>query len=512
MNLIENFKAARRVGTPIVAIKTPDAESLMQQLQLHINGAPVFQWDVVRGPKARSESARNFLSTLEEEDREGAMNPVSMLELAMRLPAKSILFMHNLHRYLGLEGQPANPAVIQGIWNLRDPFKGTQAGARTLIILGFEFTLPAELRQDVLVLDEPLPDEEALREIVANTIKAAKMDITEDVQAKATDALRGLAAFPAEQTVAMCLHKKINTLDVDAVWDRKRQQLSERKALTVWRGGENFSSIGGLDAIKEKFNRIKNGRRPPKVCVWLDEGEKSGLGAQGDYDLSGTSTDQMSVLLTEMVDKDYTGAILEGVPGSGKSMFAKAFGNECGVLTVRLDLGASKGQGLVGQAENEIRENMKIIEAIGGVGGAFFLMTSNNIAGIKTELKSRFHKGIWFFDLPTAEEQSFIWKLYLDQYPEIDRNLDSFYHDGWTGREIRACVMTAWEENISLAEAAKYVIPVAISGKEVVEKLRREADRKYLSASYPGVYDYGYSQQLKAVPTSGLRQFSEEIN
>jgi hypothetical protein len=83
---------------------------------------------------------------MENNDPTSLANPVDMLIKAhKKMPKESILFMSNLHRYL-------DPQVIQAVWNLRDPFK---SNTRMLVILCPSMTLPPELTQDVLVLDEP---------------------------------------------------------------------------------------------------------------------------------------------------------------------------------------------------------------------------------------------------------------------------------------------------------------------------------------------------------------------
>jgi hypothetical protein len=284
----------------------------------------------------------------------------------------------------------------------------------------------------------------------------------------------------------MCLSR--DGLDVENLWERKVQLIEQTEGLTVWRDGMKFADLGGIEEIKSRARRIINGRNPFRVVVWIDEGEKALAGSGAVGDTSGTSQDQLSVLLSEIQDKAYNGMLLVGVPGGAKSAFAKALGNEAGVLTVKCDLGSFKGS-LVGESERKVRNAMKVIESIGGHGGAFFVMTSNDIRIIKPELKRRFRKGIWLFDLPTKEERELIWSIYLNKYPDVDaKDRVKVKDEDWTGAEIETCVVTAYEERVTLFEAAKGIIPVATSGKEDIERLRAEASGRYNSASYPGAY------------------------
>src|SRR2546426_12680743 len=93
---------------------------------------------------------------------------------------------------------------------------------------------------------------------------------------QSVDALIGLAAFPAEQVLAMSLSK--NGLDLDRLWERKCQAVEQTPGLTNWRGGETFDQIGGCEKIKRFFTAVLLGREAPRVIVFVDEIEKAFTG------------------------------------------------------------------------------------------------------------------------------------------------------------------------------------------------------------------------------------------
>jgi hypothetical protein len=132
--------------------------------------------------------------------------------------------------------------VVQGVWNLRDVFK---ADGRALLMLASPGArLPEELVQDVLVLDQPLPSQEELEQIVRDTfLSAEKEEPAASGLRCAVDAVIGLASFPAEQVLAMSMTK--SGLSYDQLWERKRQVIAQTPGLSVWRGGETFEDIGG---------------------------------------------------------------------------------------------------------------------------------------------------------------------------------------------------------------------------------------------------------------------------
>jgi SpoVK/Ycf46/Vps4 family AAA+-type ATPase len=188
-----------------------------------------------------------------------------------------------------------------------------------------------------------------------------------------------------------------------------------------------------------------------------------------------------------MQDTRATGTIFYGVPGGAKSAVAKAAGVEYGIPTIQFDLGATKGS-LVGQSEAQIREALKVINAVSG-GRTLWIATCNSMTVLPPELKRRFGYGTWFFDLPSREERDSIWDLYLARYG-LDGEGD-LRDRLWTGAEIETCCRLAYDLSISVEKASMNIVPISVSGKEQIEKLQDYATRRFLAASYAGVYEKG---------------------
>ena len=144
--------------------------------------APLLGWDVVRGLYAVGRDSGEELARLLGERQAGTVGPVDALLLAQQLGEDGLLLYSNAHRFWN------DPGVMQGIWDLRDPLKAT--GRMPALLAAPGATLPPELGQDVLVLDEPLPSTTHLEQIVRETFNAAKLDEPErSVIDKAVDAL-----------------------------------------------------------------------------------------------------------------------------------------------------------------------------------------------------------------------------------------------------------------------------------------------------------------------------------
>jgi len=485
-NLIDDFNAARLVSTPLIAVRTPDPAATIEAISMLKSpdpqntdaAVPLISWDIVRGISALNKVAQPVVAKICGE-REPSMfnNPTEALAVMSVCPKTTIVFMHNAHRYVQSEA-----AVAQAVWNLRDEFK---LDYRALVMLCPSITLPSELQADVLVLDEPLPSYDELCRIVGDQYAAAQLDMPScEIMTKATDAICGLAAFPAEQVTAMSLTRK--GLNLDALWERKREMIEQTPGLSVWRGGETFDDIAGIENAKTFGRRVLSGRNAPRAIVFIDEIEKALAGAGGD--LSGTSQEMLGTLLTYMQDTQAAGVICVGPPGAAKSMFAKACGGTAGVPTIAFDLSGMKGS-LVGESGANLRNALKVVSAV-SQGRTLFIATCNAIASLPPELRRRFTFGTFFFDLPTEEEQLAIWKLYIKKYglEAESRKMPNF--EGWTGAEIKQCCDLAWRLKCSLTDASAYIVPVARSNAEQINRLRNEASGRFISASEPGVYSF----------------------
>jgi hypothetical protein len=469
--------AIRRTGTPLVAIQTPDPQATAQTItQVLTAKGPlaILHWDGAAGVRGLTREGLDLLALLPcAQDRYAQADPRTLLTELADLHGDFVVLAHTLHKALH------DPAVVQAVCNLRDRFKAQGA---TLILLCPTVTLPAELTGDVVLLDEPLPDAEALEGIVRDCLQATALDPVPEDLTRAVDILRGLSAFSAEQETAMALTR--HGLDLTRLWDRKRRKIADTPGLAVTCGTETFASVGGCEAAKTFFTRVLSGKRPPRAVVWLDEIEKTFAGAAGD--LSGIAQDALGTILTHMQDREAQGSIFLGPPGSGKSLLAKAIGNEARVPTIQLDLGAAKSS-LVGESEARLRQALKVIDAISD-GQALWVATSNNISGLPPELKRRFSLPTFMFDLPTAEERLAIWTLYTSFHGLTDAP-DSYPDDtGWSGADIARCCNLAWQLDLPLPQAAAYIVPIGVSAKDQIDRLRTDASGKYSSASTPGVY------------------------
>ena len=484
MNFIQQFRAARRVSTPLVAVRTADAAASINLIVTRgLNGeaatTPLLAWDVLRGLRGLNDpgkaTAAKMLGGAKAET--ASTRPSDVLRMAQLLDNDAVLFAYSMHQFW------TDPVVAQGVWNLRDTLKSR--GAMLAMLIWSGATAPAGLAQDVLILDEPLPTREEIGQIVDETFAAAKeqepgLKMDGPTRERAVDALAGLAAYPAEQSFSMSIDPQLaNGVDLEQLWQRKCTVIEQTPGLKIHRG--KVAEPRGLDNAKAFLRRVMEGRERPNVILFADEVEKGFAGT--GTDLSGTKTELTGIWCTWTAETDANGMLCIGVPGGGKSMLAKWIGGEYGILTIFMSIGEFQSS-LVGESGIQMRTALKVIDAISG-GRVMVIGTCNSIGALPPEIRRRFNLGIMFFDLLSADERGQVWEHYEKQYGVTGERPDD---EGWTGAEIRQCVRTASSLSITLLEAAAYIVPVSMSASEQIEDLRANASGRYISASQPGVF------------------------
>lgn len=487
MNFTKAFTAARKVGTPFVAVRTPDAQSTISNIRKTLlkdeAKTPLSSWDRIHGLRGLNDpGSAKVASYCQEAGQEIGATVEMSFALGILEMAKEddlLCFMHNAHLFW------TAPENIQGICNLRDAYKAN--GNMLIFLIGTGDNLPTELANDILLLEEPLPTREQLGAIVTETFEYAKAGKpSAQVIKDATDALIGLPAFPSEQAVAMELDKDAKKLDIEGLWTRKRSIIGQMPGLKFHQGKETLADCYGVESIKNFGKALMSGKASPTLLLRVDEIEKQFAG--NATDTSGVKGDLLGEFLTWVNDKQIICSLFLGVPGSSKSWLTYCLGGEYGRPVIDYSMSAMQDS-LVGNSGKNMRNANRAVEAISD-GRIYLCATANSLNGLPPELISRFQVGgIWFFDAPDAEERAGIMDLKIKKY-DLDPKQEIPDMTDWTGRDIENCARKADLLNISLVEAGKYVVPLLKSHREQMIALRRSAHERFLSASHPGEYKF----------------------
>ncbi|MFV0446241.1 MAG: AAA family ATPase [Planctomycetaceae bacterium] len=391
----------------------------------------------------------------------------------------AILVLQNFHRFL------QSAEIVQAI--AQQIIAGKQ-NRTILVVLAPVVQLPIEIEKLFVVIEHELPDREQLGGI-ARGIATEDSELPDGPELETVlDAAAGLTRMEAENAFSLSLvrHGRVTP---DAVWELKTQTLKKSGSLELHRGQEDFSSLGGLSALKSFCKR---------ALLQPSRGDER---------------------------RRPRGVLLLSPPGCGKSQFCKALGKEIGRPVLILDVGSLMGS-LVGQSEERTRQALHIVDAMApcvlmidevekafaGVNGngdsgvssrmfgtflswlndhssdVFVVCTANDVSRLPPEFgRSERFDGIFFLDLPGRQEKDAIWNIYLTLF-EIDRDQRMPDDSDWTGAEIKACCRLSALLDVPLVQAAQNVVPIAMTANESVDRLRKWASGRCLSANQPGIY------------------------
>jgi hypothetical protein len=425
-----------------------------------------------------------------------ATDPVAAIRSVNALATSegsALLVLPNFHRFL------QSTEIVQALAHQIHAGKNSRT---FIVILSPVVQIPIELEKSFVVIEHDLPDRQQLEAIARGiATEQDEMPAGQHLQ-RLLDAAAGLTRYEVESAFSLSLVRH-NRLKPEAVWELKAGMLKKSGLLTLHRGSETFDQLGGLDPLKMFCNRA------------LSVGKRRGNARP-------------------------KGILLLGVAGSGKSAFCKALGNETSRPTLILDVGALLGS-LVGATEQNVRQSLRITDAMapcilmidevekalaGASGGSgdsgvsarlfgtlltwlsdhtsdvFVVCTSNDVSKLPPEFsRAERFDGIFFLDTPSTGEKQKIGPIHLGRY-EIAREDKRPEDREWTGAEIQSCCRLAALLDLPLKEAAKNVVPIAVTAAESVERLRAWAAGRCLDASRPGTYVRGAAEST----SSGARR------
>lgn len=495
----EEFRKGRNKGTPGYIVNTTDTQATIEQLLAvrlldqaqDDKKSPAVVWDCVLGCTTPALSATGEqISEVAESiipEQEGDFVPTgdhirdlpqALINAGSKLIYQSVLFLVVQDNSI-LEYAP----VAQAIHNLRDRFK---QNLRCLVILGLDIRVPSFLAQDMVVLDDPLPDITEIKGIINRLADECKRKLKPATIESAASACLGMTRFAVESGAARELRSDGIDARAMSLIRQKTIETSTNKALTFQKETWNFDQIGGQANFKNFATSLFSGPKPPKGVILMDELEKSMGGAEGPVaDNTGASQYILQSLLTNMENNKWMGLMAAGGPGTGKTLASICVGNQFQVPALVLDLGATKTKELGGTEQN-MRQLMKVIYSIFGE-NCLFMATVNRVDTIPGALRRRFWLGTWYWDVPNAEERKSIWEIQLERFDITEK--PDFGHDGWTGSDIRNCCQMSWITQSSLREAAERISLAGVVNKRDIEALRDTAEREgFRSANYPGAF------------------------
>ena len=490
IEILERYVRARY---PIIVINSYEENRVMRAVDTVASNRTmdVYEWSFVTGFIHRIKTAPSKNTIIEPES---SVDPGQALDQVFRYPVNAdapptLFVMKDLHGVLGDKSRP-NPKITRF---LRDIACRFEVSKHSLILISPDFQIPNDLDKTVAVVDFPLPDPAELSEI----LKSAEKDLPDGVPVtlngnrdKVVQAMQGLTKFEAESVLmsGIVATRELGDGVIPYILKEKAQIIKKAGVLEYFDAKTTMKDVGGLKPLKEYVAR--------KHVAFSSKARDAGVDAP-------------------------KGLLLVGVPGTGKSLSAKAIAGVFQMPLLRMDVGALMG-GLVGQSESNTRQALRTAEAIApavlwideiekalGSGGGeqdggtskrvlgtiltwmqektapvYIVATANDISALQPELISRFNN-VFFVDLPSKSDRVDILTVHLQKRKQDPKAFDlpkvAEKLWGYSGREIETVVNTALEtafykerkpSTADLISATDGTRPVMVTMKEKITAIR----------------------------------------
>lgn len=425
----------------IVGAEEEPIEAVIAQVALQVTPARrVLFWDIVRGWEDNGSAKGSVMAAL---DRIGKT----------AVEEYTIFVLRDLHPILRSPYTERNAPVVRELRNLTRELKRSK---KTIILTSHSLELPEELKEEVTVIDFPLPDVPEINHLISHIVeKPEQLQVSGLAKEQLVKACQGLSRARIRRVLAKALAAKqqINESDIEGVLEEKQQAIRKTGILEFFNSRESLKSVGGLENLKQWVKMRQD--------AFTDEARRYGI-------------------------PNPKGVLLVGIQGTGKSLSAKTIASEWRLPLLRLDTGRLFG-GVVGESESRVRQMIQLAEAIapcvlwideidkafgniisGGDGDSgtsrrvfgslitwmqektspvFIVATANNVRILPAELlrKGRFDE-IFFLNLPSESERQDIFKVHLQRLRptrlrEFDLDVLAKSAKDFSGAEIEQVVI-----------------------------------------------------------------------
>jgi ATP-dependent 26S proteasome regulatory subunit len=510
----KRFRILSDAGAGVIHIRTNEVQRATNILRktVLIDGQAYREWDVVNG-------MRTFTVDTMYSNVAGDRTLVDIHE-AMAVPGR--VLQDSNHKDAPVPGMTVYYVYVNPqYWLENNPllnhflqYYGTVLPTYDVrvVLITPDIALPDNLSDTAVTLKFETPGHSELREAFGSIVEAASDIVTLDDQEidRICYAGAGMTKNSFEMYASLAIvdaaeqHQKVNADQIIDGINRGKTEIVNKNDILELYPVEDINDVGGMENLKEWIAK--------RSRCYSDEAREFGIEAP-------------------------KGLVLVGIPGSGKSLSAKAIAKEFGVPLVRLDFGRVFNS-LVGKSEERIRTALSMVESmapcvlfcdeidkgLGGIGGSgdsgtssrvlgsfltwlndnkkpvFAMVTANNVGALPPELlrRGRFD-AIFATGFPTPAERLEILDIHLrkrgwdcDTFSAAEKKKVVDVAKGYVPAEIEAAVkdglIDAFDagEAFSMqhvANALRRMVPMSRAYSAEIQKITLWSKQNAVSAS-----------------------------
>lgn len=491
---LEELKLLVRSRYGLIAIQTPE-EDRIESLSRHLAdqlSLPLFVWSRTGGLR-RAPGEQPVYGT---QTASGALSHVA----ASGLPA--------IYHFSGLGPDLDNHTVAEQVRELGRRFSSARGA---LLLTGSRVDLPERVRRLAAVLELPPPRLEEYRILLGRIMRDVsehmeiRIDIGKPDLERLIRNLTGLTLMEAEKilTKALVVDGALSAEDIRRVIDAKKEIVEREGLLEYYPAESTMKDIADLSGLKSWLSKRK------MIIQRPDEARKFGLTFP-------------------------RGVLLLGIPGTGKSLCAKAVAMEWGLPLLKMDPAGLYNK-YVGETERNFKSAMKTAEKMspvvlwideiekaftaqggdqdGGVstrvlgtflswlqdrdGDVFVVATANDVSRLPPELlrKGRFDE-IFFVDLPDRDARVRLFEIHLARRGKDPSGFDldalADATEGFSGADVEQAIVAAMYSSFAsssplteeaLQEEIGATRPLSATMPERIVSLRQWASGRTVGAN-----------------------------
>lgn len=505
---MQKFYICSNASPGVIHIRTPELIATLEALRLHAvaNGAGYKEWDIVHGFRVFDKDSIQNRAL----EGDGLLDIGAAIEAPMfsfrdqsRDPEKKEYFVFvNPGPFM-----EDNPRMLHYMLMYVDLLPSTNI---SVLLVGSDAPIPSLAEVNVPSLVWGRPKIADLMETLEWTLQGVSDGYTSAVLGNEQTMLRACRVGAGMTRAQFSLHASMaitqSSMDgasvlteedlLKGIISGKTEVVNTNDLLELYKS-EPMEHVGGLENLKRWVDRRKN--------CFSDEAKEFGI-------------------------QPPKGIVLVGIPGTGKSLVAKAISSSLGLPLVRLDFGRVFNS-LIGESERRMRTALSMLEAmapvvllcdeidkgLGGAGGSgdagtssrvlgsflswlqdckapvFCVVTANNVTGLPPELLRRGRFDATFSTtMPTAQERREVLRIHLEKRGRSIDELDAdgvaeivAVSEGYVPAEIESCVKDGLIDAFSEGEefgsshivsAIRATVPMSRSHAAQINAMREWAE------------------------------------